>query len=169
MTLLSVEKLSPEAEYPVFATAHSACMDIMFHYAGDRTVTYYTPANDKGTIKVPQSIKELDMPPGYRFMVPTGIKLIIPAGHHVKVYSRSSLALKKGLVLVNSVGIIDEDFDEELKILLMNVSQDHVSITEGDRIAQMEVVNTQSSVVLWDENLKTAAQMRKGGFGSTGE
>jgi dUTP pyrophosphatase len=99
-------------------------------------------------------------------IVPTGLKFNISPGFHVKIYPRSSVPLKSGLLMVNSVGIIDEDYKDEIMILLINMSDDTVVIENGDRIAQMEVVNNQSALVFMNE--QEVLIERNGGLGSTG-
>ena len=164
--MLEVEKLCPNVTLPTKATKHSACLDVAFHYPeSSRHVTIYDNNNYMHIIGSLEN-KELVIPPGYRVMVPTALKFIIPRNHHIKVYSRSSMALKRGLIMVNSVGIIDEDFDFELKVLLMNISDTTVTLVEGERIAQIELCQNQSLPILWDIGGNAE---RTGGYGSSGK
>ena len=106
--------------------------------------------------------------PGERMMISTGIVFDIPVGYSVRVHARSGLALKAGLVMANAEGVIDSDYTEETKILVLNISNIPIRINHGDRIAQAEMVPVLSYDLVStteDINQKTS---RAGGFGSTG-
>jgi dUTP pyrophosphatase len=101
-------------------------------------------------------------------MISTGVVFDIPVGYSVRVHARSGLALKAGLVMANAEGIIDSDYTEETKILVLNISNIPIRINHGDRIAQAEMVPVLSYDLVStteDINQKTS---RAGGFGSTG-
>lgn len=101
-------------------------------------------------------------------LIPTGLILDIPKNYCVKIYPRSGLSSKKGLNLINCVGIIDSDYVEELMIPVYNNSQERVRIYSGDRIAQGElVVQHQAEFSYLTERPKRKSD-RNGGFGSTG-
>jgi dUTP pyrophosphatase len=112
--------------------------------------------------------------PGEVKAIPTGIKTVIPKGYCLEVYSRSGLALKKGVFILNSPGLIDDDYREELMILLANFSQEKFQVNKGDRIAQLRLKRVEKIewVEITDENLqkiiKNESSDRLGGFGSTG-
>lgn len=107
-------------------------------------------------------IKALD-----RVIVPTALSFEIPKAYEIQVRSRSGWAYKKGISVLNSPGTIDADYRGELKIILVNLSNQSVSILPQDRIAQLVL----SSVVQinWDPEIKLS-QTERGdkGFGSTG-
>jgi len=104
---------------------------------------------------------------GQRLLVPTGIALAIPAGFEGQVRPRSGLALKKGIALVNSPGTIDADYRGELGIILINHGQDEVTLSPGDRIAQLVIAPVRQAVMQVVEDLE-ATERNTGGFGHTG-
>jgi dUTP pyrophosphatase len=112
--------------------------------------------------------QSITLMPGDRVMVPTGLILDIPDGYSVRVHARSGLSLKQGLILVNSEGVIDSDYVEELFVLLTNVSENAQVIKNGDRIAQAELVKKEE-YALWEIFEAPAKKTdRDGGMGSTG-
>ncbi|OEU77957.1 MAG: deoxyuridine 5'-triphosphate nucleotidohydrolase, partial [Desulfuromonadales bacterium C00003107] len=100
-------------------------------------------------------------------LVPTGIALAIPAGYEGQVRPRSGLAIKKGLTLVNAPGTIDADYRGEVKIIVINHGQDLVTITSGERIAQLVIAPVLRACLTLVEQLETTAR-DAGGFGHTG-
>ena len=110
---------------------------------------------------------ELILKPGERAAVPTGLVLEIPIGCEGQVRPRSGLAIKAGLTIVNAPGTIDSDFRGELKVLMINLGSDSVSIRNGDRIAQLLVAPVARASFIETEDL-TASERGEGGFGSTG-
>ena len=104
--------------------------------------------------------------PGQRVLVPTGLRLAIPAGFEVQVRARSGLALRHGLALVNGVGTIDSDYRGPLGVLVVNLGQEDVTVTHGMRIAQL-VVAPVVQAVFAPGNLDETTR-GGGGFGSTG-
>ncbi len=109
----------------------------------------------------------ISVKPGERVAVPTGLILEIPEGFEVQVRPRSGLAFKYGLTVVNAPGTIDSDYRGEVKILLVNLGHEDVTITRGDRIAQL-VVAPVSRVLFVEEQDLTSTGRGDGGFGSTG-
>lgn len=105
--------------------------------------------------------------PGQRCLVPAGIALAIPAGYEGQVRPRSGLAIKKGLTLVNSPGTIDADYRGEIKVVMINHGQDPVTITDGDRIAQLIIAPVLRACLTLVEDLDITAR-DAGGFGHTG-
>ena len=111
---------------------------------------------------------DLTVLPGAIVLVPTGLVVEVPAGHFLGIFARSSTPLKKGLVVANGVGVLDSDYcgrTDELKIQVMNVTQNPVEIRVGDRLAQ-GVVMPFARVEIEDGDGATAPS--RGGFGSTG-
>jgi dUTP pyrophosphatase len=105
---------------------------------------------------------------GGRALVPTGIAFALPAGYAGFVQPRSGLALRHGITCLNTPGLIDAGYRDELKVLLVNTDPDHdYEIHRGDRIAQLVV---QAVVrVAWDETDQLPPSERaSGGFGHTG-
>jgi len=110
----------------------------------------------------------LRLAPGARVLVPTGLRIEIPAGYEVQIRPRSGLALKHGITLPNTPGTIDSDYRGPLGVILLNAGQDPFSIAHGDRIAQMVVAPVlQAQFELADALAGTARGA--GGFGSTGK
>jgi dUTP pyrophosphatase len=101
-------------------------------------------------------------------LVGTGLVIAVPDGHFLGIFARSSTPLKRGLMVANGVGIIDADYcgpDDEIKIQLLNLSDQPVQVKRGDRLAQGIVLPCPR--VEWEEVQEIAAPTR-GGFGSTG-
>jgi dUTP pyrophosphatase len=111
--------------------------------------------------------EELRLAPGERALVPTGVRVALPAGFEGQVRARSGLALKFGIVLPNAPGTIDADFRGELSVILWNTGREPFLIRRGDRIAQLVVARV--ARVAWDERAAIPESARaEGGFGSTG-
>jgi dUTP pyrophosphatase len=109
----------------------------------------------------------LTLAPGERALVPTGLRLALPAGFEGQVRARSGLALRHGIVLPNAPGTIDADYRGELSVILWNTSREPFAVKRGDRIAQLVVARV--ARVAWQERAALDASARgEGGFGSTG-
>jgi dUTP pyrophosphatase len=105
--------------------------------------------------------------PGGRALIPTGLRLAIPAGHELQIRPRSGLALKHGITLPNSPGTIDEDYRGELGVILLNAGSEAFTIERGTRIAQAVLAPVTRAT--WDETDTLPDTSRgAGGFGSTG-
>ena len=109
----------------------------------------------------------LDLAPGARAAVATGLTLAIPDGYEVQVRPRSGLALKHGLTVANAPGTIDSDYRGELKVILINLGAEAVVIERGMRIAQLVVAPVVRARFDEVASLDTTAR-GSGGFGSTG-
>lgn len=165
------------ARLPAFATDGSACFDVTacFHpdpansdpdWGAYKPVTAYGPQNVKMEIYPTQGC--LDIPPGWRFLIPTGLILDIPEGYSVRLHARSGLALKEGLVLANAEGVIDSDYTDELLVMVTATSSCLVSIANGSRICQAELVRNQPVNLVGIDSPPQKKTQRDGGFGSTG-
>tara|TARA_R100000406_G_C3050830_1_gene108706 strand:+ start:140 stop:658 length:519 start_codon:yes stop_codon:yes gene_type:complete len=163
-------KLNPEVKDPYRATSGSACFDLYSFLPDESEVTVYR--NDfEETEKVTRVVKLKRVPinPKERILIPTGLILDIPKGYSVRLYPRSSLALKQGLTLANNVGIIDSDYVEPVFVMIFNMSGYVKYINHEERICQAELFKDQPHVleeVLERPERKTE---RDGGFGSTGK
>lgn len=106
--------------------------------------------------------------PFERTLVDTGLFLELPLGYEAQIRPRSGLAIKQGITCLNTPGTIDADYRGEIKVILINLSSEVVTICNGDRIAQMVFQKvTQASLLLVDTiNETTRAE---GGFGHTGK
>lgn len=102
-----------------------------------------------------------------RAMVPTGLYIALPKGFEAQVRPRSGLAAKKGITVLNTPGTIDADYRGEIKVILVNLSNDPFEIVPGERIAQMVVARHET--VEWEEvEVLDETERGEGGFGSTG-
>jgi len=105
--------------------------------------------------------------PGERKLVSTGLYLELPSGYEAQVRSRSGLALKKGISVLNSPGTIDSDYRGEIGVILINHSAENFVIENGDRVAQLVIAKHEK--VVWDSVQEIKHSERgSGGFGSTG-
>jgi dUTP pyrophosphatase len=111
---------------------------------------------------------DVDVLPGERAMVPTGLSVAIPDGHAGCVLPRSGLASRQGLTLANAPGLIDSGYRGEVTCALVNLDRDQaVKIRRGDRIAQLVVVALPQILPSWVDELPPSTR-GDGGFGSTG-
>ncbi len=109
----------------------------------------------------------VDLEPGERKLIGTGIAVhIVEPDTAGLIFARSGLASKRGIALSNGVGLIDSDYTDELKVAVVNLSDQTQTINPGDRIAQFVLMPVyQANWIIADELADTD---RKGGFGSTG-
>ncbi|WP_374709290.1 dUTP diphosphatase [Desmospora profundinema] len=112
--------------------------------------------------------EEIQLSPGERKLIPTGIKLEMPAGLEAQVRPRSGLALKHGVTTLNSPGTIDADYRGEIGVILIHCGSDPFTIRRGDRIAQL-VFQSVPVVRLVPAATLTVTQRGSGGFGHTGK
>lgn len=110
----------------------------------------------------------LRLAPGERALVPTGLRLEIPAGFEGQVRPRSGLALQRGLSVLNAPGTIDADYRGEVGVILINHSGEEQVVEPGDRIAQI-VFAPVTRAELTETGQLDASSRGRGGFGSTGE
>ena len=102
-----------------------------------------------------------------RKLIPTGLFIELPVGFEAQIRPRSGLAFKFGVSIVNSPGTIDADYRGEIKVLLINLSNDDFSVGDGDRIAQMVIAKHENAQ--WIEvNELSATERGAGGYGHTG-
>lgn len=116
---------------------------------------------------IPQPIY---LEPLERRLIPTGLYVSIPVGYEIQVRPRSGLALRSGLTVLNSPGTVDADYRGEIGVLLINMGPTAVSVSPGDRIAQL--VLAQHAFASWDMKKDVSefpdTERGSGGFGSTG-
>jgi dUTP pyrophosphatase len=111
--------------------------------------------------------EDLVVRPGERVLVPTGLVLEIPPGFEGQVRPRSGLALEHGLTLGNPPGTIDSDYRGEVKVILIHLGDAPLTLSRGDRIAQLVVARVEP--IEWQEAEELDPSGRgEGGFGSTG-
>jgi dUTP pyrophosphatase len=115
-----------------------------------------------------RSIENIEIPPGERRRVRTGLRLAIPPGHGGLVLPRSGLALRSGLTLLNSPGLIDPGYRGDVDVIAHNTDQQEpFRVSVGDRIAQLVLVRLAALEPSAVEELP-ASERDDGGFGSTG-
>lgn len=111
---------------------------------------------------------DITLEPGERAIVPTGIAIALPDGYAAFVHPRSGLAARHGLTIVNAPGTIDAGYRGEVKVCLLNTdAHDPVTLTRGDRIAQI-VVQPVARAVLHEADRLPGSHRGEGGYGSTG-
>jgi dUTP pyrophosphatase len=131
-------------------------------------VPFYATTGAAGADLFASLDQDMVVRPGERVRVPTGIAIELPGPQVAAfVFARSGLADKKGLALSNGVGVIDSDFRGEIKVLMINLGQEDVTISNGDRIAQIAFIPVYRAVFYEVEDLGDTAR-GEGGFGSTG-
>lgn len=112
---------------------------------------------------------DVEIPAGAIALVPTGLVIQVPAGHFLGIFARSSTPLKRGLMIANGVGVIDEDYcgpADEVKIQLLNFTHAPVHVARGDRLAQGLFIPVARAV--WQETGDDLRTGSRGGFGATG-
>ncbi len=106
--------------------------------------------------------------PMERILIPTGLSIALPKGFEAQIRPRSGLAFKHGITVLNSPGTIDADYRGELKVLLINLSNEVFTIQNGERIAQMVIAKHEQ--VSWESvTVLDSSERGAGGFGSTGK
>jgi dUTP pyrophosphatase len=168
---LKIYKMDKGVSDVKYGTADSACFDISANLRYGATLVAFSMTNEQMAISVAQDDAGKDfitIPGGWRVLIPTGLILDIPQKHSVRVYPRSGLSTKKGLNLINGVGMIDSDYVEEVFVPLMNESQDRVRVYHGDRIAQAELMFNEQAQLSYIQERPQRKSDRSGGFGSTG-
>ena len=136
------------------------------HAVGLQLPTYAT--EQSAGMDLSAALEEaLELGPGDRALVPTGLSIALPAGYEAQIRPRSGLAVKNGVTVLNSPGTIDADYRGEIKVILINHGQEPFTIERGMRIAQMVVEKYET--VGWEvvESLEES-ERGIGGFGSTG-
>jgi len=117
-----------------------------------------------------RSVEKVDLAPGGRALVRTGISVAIPDGYAGLVLPRSGLAVRHGISLVNTPGLIDSGYRGEIQVPLINHDREEIfRVEEGTRIAQLVLVRAASAVFAEVESLESSSDARgEGGFGSSG-
>lgn len=166
MDRLNVYRTHSNVTLPKFATKQSACFDLSFQSAGKTEYVGYNSYNSPFTREITEG--RIVIMPGDRVLVPTGYIFDIPEGYSVRIHARSGLSLKQGLILANSEAVIDSDYIDETMVMLTNISENPLTITNGDRIAQAEMVKSEH-YTLWEVMGRPIQKTdRVGGLGSTG-
>ena len=115
-----------------------------------------------------RSTVDLQLAPGERALIPTGVALALPAGYVGLVHPRSGLAARHGITVVNAPGTVDSGYRGEIKVCLLNTdTETSFSISRGDRIAQLVIQRYATADFVLTEELSESTR-GAGGFGSTG-
>ena len=185
MIILNVYKLHDDLELPTYGTSLSNCFDLSFQPTDTHVIGY-----DRYNNPISQLIndfKEISIYPGDRLLIPTGLIFKIEqrvtietfsdivnntnaslANYSIRLHPRSGLSLKRGLVLANSEGIVDVDYQQQVFVLLTNISSIGQTIKAGERIAQAEVTCNERVEFVVLAKAPEKHSERDGGFGSTG-
>lgn len=140
---LQIKRLTPEAVAPTYAHDDDAGMDL-------------------------RASEEAILPVGGRALVSTGIAIALPHGHVGLVHPRSGLAAKNGITVLNAPGTIDAGYRGEVKVILLNTSDEAFTVAPGDRIAQLVIQKVEHPDIEVVESLDEDTARGAGGFGSTG-
>ena len=106
--------------------------------------------------------------PFERKLIPTGLYIELPDSYEAQIRPRSGLAIKSGITVLNSPGTIDADYRGEIKVILINLSQDEFTIKSGDRICQMVIAKHEKAEFV-EVNEISETERGAGGFGHTGK
>jgi dUTP pyrophosphatase len=147
MIKVAITRVRPDALLPRRMSAHAAGWDL-------------TACLGEGAT--------LDVAPGERLLVSTGLRLAIPTGYEGQVRPRSGWALRDGITVLNAPGTIDADYRGELQVLLVNLGRVDVRIAHGDRIAQLVIAPVAEVAFEEKTELPLDSARGEGGFGSTG-
>jgi dUTP pyrophosphatase len=110
----------------------------------------------------------IELDPGARVAVPTGISIALPDGHEAQIRPRSGLALRDGVTVLNTPGTIDSDYRGEISVIIINLGEAPFRIARGLKIAQMVIARYETIEMVEAEELP-ATRRGAGGFGSTGQ
>jgi dUTP pyrophosphatase len=138
------------------------------HFGDLPLPTYETPQSAGMDLRAALSVGQvINLLPGRRALVPTGLSIALPPGYEAQIRPRSGLALKHGITCLNSPGTIDADYRGEVGIILINMGWEAFRIHRGDRIAQMVIAPVTQAGWMEYDNLDETSR-GEGGFGSTG-
>jgi dUTP pyrophosphatase len=162
------ERLHEAVELPARATASSAGYDLKAFLLGEPSVRlslagrqYERIATDTG------DGARLQLLAGERAIIPLGFRASLPVGYEAQIRPRSGTSFRTSLVIANSPGTIDPDYNREWGVLVRNDCADPIFINHGERIAQMVI--TRYEVLAFEEGEVRRTTDRDGGFGSTGD
>lgn len=161
------ERLNEAVELPSRATANSAGYDLKAFLIGNSSVKRSLEGQQyDGPLKITHDGSLLELSPGERAIVPLGFRASLPAGYEAQIRPRSGTSFKTTLVIANSPGTIDPDYNGEWGVLVRNDGSGPILITHGERIAQMVIARYE--VLEFEEGEVRRTTERDGGFGSTG-
>jgi dUTP pyrophosphatase len=139
----------------------------IINHSSNSLPTYQTEQSAGADLRA-NLTEPVELQPFQRCLIPTGLHIELPKGYEAQIRPRSGLALKHGITVLNSPGTVDADFRGEIKILLINLSNEVFTIQHGERIAQMVIAKHEQ--VNWIEAAELSLTERgSGGYGSTGK
>ncbi|MBC9785896.1 dUTP diphosphatase [Heliobacterium chlorum] len=153
---IAVKKLHPDAIIPEQQTSHASGFDL---HMLDALISSNQPYG---------RIEAIQLYPGQRMLIRTGIAVQLPRGIEAQVRPRSGLALKKGITVLNSPGTIDADYTGDIGVIVINHSNDDVEISKGDRIAQLVFQPIFHNITLTEVDELQPTKRGDNGFGHTG-
>jgi dUTP pyrophosphatase len=136
-------------------------------HGADLDLPAYATAESAGLDLRAALVESVELKPGARTLVPTGIAIALPKGYEAQIRPRSGLAMRHGLTLLNTPGTVDADYRGEVMVLLINLGEEPFVIERGARIAQMVVAPVTRVDLAETDNLEATAR-GAGGHGSTG-
>lgn len=164
---LGIYPLNPSYKMPTKGSEEASCFDLYANFTKGDVYKQYDDNNLE--IQHQTNGEILEIHPHCRVMIPTGIRMDIPKGYGVKLYVRSGISVKAGLTLINSVGIIDSDYRNEVYLVVYNTTNKRYYVENGDRVGQFEVHKVEDfDIVELKEYDETSTKRGLGGFGSTG-
>ncbi|HEX7903995.1 MAG TPA: dUTP diphosphatase [Chitinophagaceae bacterium] len=143
-------------------------IDVRIVNTSSNALPEYATAGSSGMDIRADLNEPITLQPMERALIPTGLFIELPEGYEVQVRPRSGLAIKQGITCLNSPGTIDADYRGEIKIILINLSQQPQLIHHGDRVAQMIIQKVEKINWVAAEQL-VATDRNAGGFGHTGK
>lgn len=142
-------------------------IEISTQIKNEENLPHYASKGAAGADIKAQLDEPIEILPGNRALIPTGIFLEIPDGYEVQVRPRSGLALRNGITVLNTPGTIDSDYRGEVKVILINHGREPFVVTDGMRIAQLVVAAVLQANFSLQQEL-SATTRGSGGFGHTG-
>lgn len=134
----------------------------------ERKLPFYATSGSAGMDLTAVLEEDIVLKPLERALIPTGIAISLPSPEYgAFLFARSGLASKHGITLANCVGVVDSDYTGEIKVALVNLSNEEYTVTNGERIAQLVIMEVSKAVFTVSESLDKT-ERGSGGFGSTG-
>jgi dUTP pyrophosphatase len=142
-------------------------MDVKIVNKSNHQLPSYATASSAGMDLKANTLEPIVLKPMERYLFPTGIYIQLPEGYEAQIRPRSGLAAKYGITVTNAPGTVDADYTGEVKVSLINLSNDTFVVQPGERIAQMVIARYEK--ITWNEVAELDETERgAGGFGSTG-
>lgn len=142
-------------------------MDVKIVNKSNHQLPSYATASSAGMDLKADILEPIVLKPMERYLFPTGIYIQLPEGYEAQIRPRSGLAAKYGITVTNAPGTVDADYTGEVKVSLINLSNDTFVVQPGERIAQMVIARYEK--ITWNEVAELDETERgAGGFGSTG-